>query len=314
MDVLTDVLETVRVAAVCSGRFEFRAPWGFELGATPEAMFHAVSEGRCELEVVGVEERWMLEAGDVVALPRGHSHRLRDHRSSEVIPLRPMIGPEPCENGLVFAAGGSGPKTVILSGQFLFTDAHRHPLLTALPSVIHLTGQVARATPWFEMTLGFIASEAASNRPGARTVIGRLADILFIQIVRGYLGSAPEPTSGWLAALAHAQIGSALALVHQAPEQPWTVAGLAARVGMSRSAFAAHFTRLVGGPPLQYVTQWRMSKAASLLRNGRASLAEVAKNVGYDSETAFSKAFKRSVGHSPGAYRRALQAGFDGAN
>ena len=159
-----------------------------------------------------------------------------------------------------------------------------------------------------------MACEAASGRPGARTVVSRLADILFIQIVRGFLSSTPVSHRGWLRALNEPQIGAALGLIHQDPRQPWTVAMLASKVGMSRSTFAGRFAELVGEPPLHYVTRWRMQRAASLLREGRATLADIADRVGYESEAAFSKAFKRWVGAAPGAYRRASRdtgAGFE---
>ena len=134
--------------------------------------------------------------------------------------------------------------------------------------------------------------------------MSRLADVLFIQIVRGHLATLDPEASGWLSALGDAQIGAALGLIHESPESAWTVQSLASSAGMSRSAFASRFTRLVGEPPLHYLTRWRMQKAQSLLRDGRASLSDVAARVGYDSEAAFSKAFKRAVGAAPGAYRR----------
>ena len=138
-------------------------------------------------------------------------------------------------------------------------------------------------------------------------VVSRLADILFVQIVRGYLATLGGDGHGWLRALADPKIGAALSLIHQRPERTWTVGGLATRVNMSRSAFALRFTQTVGEPPLRYVTRWRMQKAAGLLRQGRAPLAEIASRVGYDSEAAFSKAFKRCIGCAPGAYRRSAR-------
>jgi AraC-like DNA-binding protein len=161
--------------------------------------------------------------------------------------------------------------------------------------------------------LQFIAWEVAAGKPGAHTVVSRLADILFIQIVRGYLAGLPEDATGWLGALKDQQIGAALTLIHQNPERDWTVLALAEQVAMSRSAFAARFNRIVGEPPLHYLTRWRMQKAAGLLREGQASLAEIAEQVGYDSEAAFSKAFKRAIGSAPGAYRRAARDGASAA-
>jgi transcriptional regulator GlxA family with amidase domain len=189
-------------------------------------------------------------------------------------------------------------------GCFRFEDRKNDLLIGALPPVVVLRAERNRAVPWLEATLGFIASEVQSGRPGASIVVNRLADVLFIQILRGYLAQLSSELPGWLRALSEPQIGAALSLVHQNPEQAWTVGSLASRVGMSRSAFAERFAHAVGIPPLEYVTRWRMQKAAGLLRDGSATLAEVAGRVGYDSESAFSKAFKRSLGTTPGAYRR----------
>jgi transcriptional regulator GlxA family with amidase domain len=187
-------------------------------------------------------------------------------------------------------------------------DGAHHPLLPVLPKVIALRARDGHAAAWLAPTLSFLAAEAGTELPGARTVVSRLADILFIQVVRAHLGSAPEQVSGWLGALRDPQIGSALGCMHEDPAHPWTVEALAQRVAMSRSTFAARFAEIVGEPPLHYLTRWRMQKARSLLREGRVPLSEVAARVGYDSEAAFSKAFKRAVGEAPGAYRRASRA------
>jgi len=312
MDVLTDVLETVRVVAACYGRLEATAPWGIRVRNGEDAKFHVVLEGRARLLVDGEAEPIELSAGDIVALPHGHAHSLLDDpmleaQSSEAQPLEELLVCRARGDASVFRVGGGGESAVIVSGRFRFEDRRNNPLLSVLPAVITLRGEMGKSVRWLEPTLKFIACEAASGRPGSQTVIARLADVLFIQIVRGHLASLPANGSGWLGALADTQIGAALGHIHQNPEQDWTVQSLAAKVAMSRSAFASRFMRLVGEPPLSYVTRWRMQKAASMLRDGKQTLAEVASKVGYDSEAAFSKAFKRAVGSAPGAYRRALR-------
>jgi AraC-like DNA-binding protein len=324
MDVLTDVLETVRVVAACYGRLEATAPWGIRVRAGEDAKFHVVLEGRARLTVDGVGEPIELSAGDIVALPHGHAHSLLDDPSvTPALDLDPSVTPQPLEELLVcrprgdnsvLRVGGGGQASTIVSGRFRFEDRKNNPLLSVLPPVITLRGEMGKSVRWLEPTLKFIACEAQSGRPGSQTVIARLADVLFIQIVRGHLASLPVNGSGWLGALADAQIGAALGHIHQNPEQDWTVQSLASKVAMSRSAFASRFMRLVGEPPLSYVTRWRMQKAANMLRDGKQTLAEVAAQVGYDSEAAFSKAFKRAVGSAPGAYRRSLRApGLDAA-
>jgi AraC family transcriptional regulator, alkane utilization regulator len=307
-DVLTDVLETVRVGAACYGRVEAAAPWGIGVEADEEdAKFHVVLSGECWLEVDG-QEPVHLHGGDLVALPHGHAHSLRDVQSSPIRPLSELITVSggKCQPSIV--TGGQGAAATLVTGSFHFEDRRNNPLLSVLPPVIVLPGEMSRSVHWLEPTLKFIACEAQSGRPGAQTVVSRLADVLFIQIVRGYLSTLPPGASGWLGALGDSQIGSALGFIHQSPEQGWTVQSLAAKVAMSRSAFASRFARLVGEPPLAYVTRWRMQKAAGLLRQSSATLADIAERVGYDSEAAFSKAFKRAVGTAPGAYRRASKA------
>lgn len=301
MDVLTDVLQTVRARAACSGRIEASAPWGFEIPASDQARFHVVLEGRACLRLADgqVVE---LERGDLVAMPHGDGHALLDSVDSPSIPLAELLRQR--ERGHHMRIGGGGERASLWSGRIEFEDRRGNPLLAVLPQVIVLRGELARNVQWLEPTLAILSCESASERPGAQTVVSRLADVIFIQIVRGHLATLGRDGTGWLAALADPQVGAALALVHQDPRLNWTVQELAQRVAMSRSAFAARFTKLVREPPLHYVTRWRMLKAASLLRDGQATIAQIAETVGYDSEAAFSKAFKRALGVAPGAYRR----------
>lgn len=310
MDVLTDVLQTVRVSSVCYGRVELSAPWGVEVASSEAASFHVVLRGNCWLEVEGRTDMVPLTSGDLFALPHGHGHVLRDAPDTKARPLHDLIGSCPAEVGGTLRVGdsASGVGSTLVCGAFEFEDRRHNPLLSVLPSLVLIRGEDGRAVQWLEPTLQFMACEAASGRPGARTVISRLADILFIQIVRGFLASTPETRRGWLRALTEPQIGTALSLIHQNPQHPWTVAALASKVGMSRSTFAGRFAELVGEPPLHYVTRWRMQKAAALLRGGAATLGDIADRVGYESEAAFSKAFKRWVGTAPGAYRKAARA------
>jgi AraC-like DNA-binding protein len=300
MDVLTDVLQTVRARAACSGRIEATAPWGFDIPASEQARFHVVLEGRACLRLHDGTV-FELERGDLVAVPHGDGHALLDTSESPSIPIGEMLRHR--ERGHL-RIGGGGARASLWSGRIEFEDRRGNPLLAVLPQVIVLRGELARTVQWLEPTLAILSCESASERPGAQTVVSRLADVIFIQIVRGHLATLGRDGTGWLAALADPQVGAALALVHQDPRSNWTVQELAQRVAMSRSAFAARFTKLVREPPLHYVTRWRMLKAASLLRDGQSTIAQIAEAVGYDSEAAFSKAFKRALGVAPGAYRR----------
>lgn len=204
--------------------------------------------------------------------------------------------------------GGEGAETRLVCGSFRFERRDAHPLLELLPPLIHLRPAEAPAAEWLEATLRFLAWETREAKPGTETIVSRLTDVVFVQVLRAWIEALPEGRGGWLGALRDRQVGAALALVHRAPERDFTNASLAAAVGMSRSRFAARFSALVGEPPLAYVSRWRLETAAGLLRDGALSLGEVAERVGYDSEAAFSKAFRRRFGSPPGAYRRSRAA------
>ncbi|MBV9867621.1 MAG: AraC family transcriptional regulator [Abitibacteriaceae bacterium] len=334
MDVLTDVLQTVHLRSALWGRAELTAPWGLQhTGGDGVVLFHYVLRGHGWLEMDSLPQPESLTGGDLVVLPQSHSFTLRNDLATLPRPMEELWNGCPQANTSspasappVVQYGGGGAPTTLVSGCFHFDNKATNPLLAALPPLIHikaedLQGENRHGVPWLETTLQFIACEIAVNRPGAQTVISRLSDVLFIQAIRAFIAHAAEPhgasrgngqakneTCGnWLRALAEPQIGMALGLIHAQPDQPWTVASLASHVGMSRSAFAVRFAQLVGEPPLQYITRWRMHKATDLLRHGSQdlSLAQVATSVGYEAEAAFSKAFKRMIGESPGAYRRA---------
>jgi len=308
VDVLTDVLETLRARGACYARIGAAAPWGLEMPVGDIAVFHLILEGSCILRMEGHEDV-ELEGGDLVALPHGLPHELISGpkaRSQSIMDLIEKLG----EHGPVsLEIGERGERAVFVCGKIVFEDPAGHPLLAALPRVVLLRGGATTLVEWLDPTLRFIASEAVSTRPGAQTVVSRLADILFVQIVRVHLATVALGASGWLGVLADTQIGAALGFIHESPGRNWMVQSLAASAGMSRSAFAVRFNRLVGEPPLHYLTRWRMQKAQRLLRDDRATLADVAARVGYDSEAAFSKAFKRAVGAAPGVYRRRARAG-----
>ena len=179
-------------------------------------------------------------------------------------------------------------------------------LISALPTLIHVRGTETTAGPWLAQTIRLLADEATADRPGATTVVNRLCDALFVYVLRSHLANLRDDEATWLRALVDPQIGAALRTIHAETGAPWTVAKLAAGVGMSRSAFAARFCDLVGEAPMAYVTRWRIRTAAVALRTTRREVAEIAAAAGYESAAAFSKAFRRLIGEPPGAYRRAV--------
>ena len=281
-------------------------PWGVAFPPCPgAAKFHYVEQGEAVVMVPG-QDPIHVEQGDFMLVRGDAGHAVSDVRGTTPTDLFELLRRADilCESGLTLRFGGDGPESSVVSGSFLCEEAATHPLWRALPPLILIRGEAGRAVDWLDTTLAFLSCEATSVRPGASAVLDRLCDVLFIQALRGWVGQ--EETDGWPAAVRDPAVGEALDLIHRLPAEPWTVAGLADRVAMSRSAFAERFRRLAGEAPMEYLARWRMHLAARRLREGRETVALVAERVGYESEAAFAKAFKRLVGVAPGAYRRGM--------
>ncbi|WP_233261413.1 AraC family transcriptional regulator [Vitiosangium sp. GDMCC 1.1324] len=306
-DVISDVLETMRFTTLIFGRFELGAPWAIRVPKKETSSFYVLPRGSMRLRVEGVEQPLLLSAGDIVLVPHGSAHVL-DDGSRRTLPARDVISSEQLRGHLSapLRFGGDGPVSTLVSGCFRFSAGVHSPLLSAFPPVIHIPAHDLRATPWLAATVQLITAESSAPGQGSAIILGRLADVLLVQALR--MGTAATGSKGaGLRALADPSIGAALGLMHGRLKEPWTVEGLAAAVGMSRSGFAARFHELVGEPPLQYLAGWRMTKAAQWLLETNDSIPQVADRVGYESAAAFNKAFKRWHGTGPGGYRRAQQ-------
>lgn len=302
MDVLTEVLDALRLKSTVYCRAELNSPWSLHFAQTNCATFHVIDTGSCWLKIDHEAKLIPLTAGDLIVLPQGTGHIISHEPGYEpivTIKLDEAV-PNACQKQRYDNGGG---LTVLICGIFDFEYRHLHPLLSLLPDIIHIKGEQGRAVEWLSTTLHFLASEASSERPGADTILKRLADVLFIQVLRAWLEDPANQVTGWLGALRDPQVGQALSLIHRHPKEDWTVEKLAREVAMSRSAFAERFSKLVGASPIQYLTGWRMQVAGRLLKEKRGHLEEVALAIGYDSEAAFSKAFKREFGINPRAYR-----------
>lgn len=303
MDVLTDVLDTLRFRSTLYCRVELGSPWSLHFAPTRAASFHVIERGAGWLALDGEREPIRISDGDMIVLTNGAGHRISDERDAEPI-VTIELGRDAPESPELRCYAGTGDTTILLCGIFDLEQRRGHPLLSVLPPLIHLKGSDRRIAPWLGTTLQFLASEVAESRLGRDTLVRRLTDMLFIQVVRAWAESEARHAHGWLAALHDPQIGAALQLVHRFPERDWTVAALAAAVHMSRSAFAAQFTSLIGEPPLRYLRRWRMQRAIDLLRHTDTPLSSIAATVGYSSEAAFSQVFKREVGCAPLTFRR----------
>ncbi|MGE0812674.1 MAG: AraC family transcriptional regulator [Vicinamibacterales bacterium] len=316
-DVLSDVLGAVRLTGAVYFDFELRAPWVAEAppsrdivsvvmpGAQRLIEYHLLARGSCWAHAVGAEPI-RLAAGDLVLFPQGDPHVLASSPGMRASPDLAMYARGATPLPLFYEIGeGGASEARVICGFFGCDDRPFNPLLDALPRMLHVPAH-AGGDGWVNTLLMTAVRESRSGRPGAENVLARLSELMFVETIRRHLEQLPEQ-AGWLAGLRDPIVGKALAAFHGAPAEPWTVDTLARRAGASRSVLAERFTALVGQSPMQYATMWRMQLASRQLRDG-APVAEVAPAVGYDSEAAFSRAFKKAVGQAPGAWRRSASA------
>lgn len=302
-DPLGEVLHMLRLTGTLYCRATMTAPWGMDMPRLIESMmFVIVTEGQCVAEVDG--EEIVLKAGSMLVLPHGQEFRLLSGSGVASVPLFDLPVEKISERYEIMTLGGGGELVRAMAGVVQFDHVAGKRLLDLLPRKILIQAWDEALDAWVQSTLGLIAREATSLRPGGETVMTRLADILVIQAVREWLDTAPEARQGWLAALRDPQIGRALALIHRRPEADWSLAGLAREAGMSRSGFAARFTDLVGQPAMTYLAQWRLHLARLKLVDTGESVSRIAKASGYQSEAAFSRAFRKLFGEAPVTVRR----------
>ncbi len=290
MDALSEALDLVRIAAVRVGSGT-PVPAG---ECQSHAAFVLVTGGTYWIEIDGLPSGLPLQAGDFVLLPCGTPHAIL-----ESVAAAPAGAPQPDGDAASPRAGATMP---LMTGVFEFDGTLSHRLTMVLPRVIHVAGADCLDGGWIRNTLEFAAEETGRPRAGSSAVVNRLCEAVFTYAVHTHLATS-DTRGNWLKALGDPRIGDAVAAIHSNPEHRWTVRALASRVGMSRSSFAAQFRSAVGEAPLQHLIKCRVDKACQLLAANGVSLAEVATRVGYESDAAFSKVFKRCTGMAPGAYR-----------
>jgi AraC-like DNA-binding protein len=307
MDVLSDVITVMRTGQPRSALVRWHAPWAQEFASVPGASgFQVVLQGPCWL-LRPDEDPVPLAVGDVVFCPHGRGHTLADSPSTE--PIAPACDPNDPRSVQRYAddtVGDAGlPLTITLCGAYQLDPARAHPLLHALPELIHFPAHLGRH-PELRATVDLLAAELERPRLGTDAIVPALLDTLLLHILRAWLELQPSlgRATGWAAALNDPATTAALRAMHGDPARAWTVATLAAEAGLSRAPFARRFAALLGQPPLTYLTWWRMTTAARLLQESDAPLSTVAARVGYQSEFAFAKTFKRQYGTAPGRYRR----------
>ena len=324
MDALSEVLRAVRLRGAVYLNGEFSAPWCVQ-GPADTALcaaflpdskrvisYHLVTEGSCWARLADQESTALqLSAGEILVVPQGETHIMGNALDLLRTPSPPMTAEQldttPGEV-IRLSFGGGGAKTRLVCGFLDCDEVMGNPLIASLPRIFKVDVR-GSGSAWLESSLRFAAEEAALSRAGSATVLGKLSELLFVEAVRRCIDTLPENEKNWLTGLRDRFVGRALSLLHGQPAHAWTVDELARKVGLSRSALAQRFSDFLGQPPMQYLARWRLQIAAQQLRDGEKSLADVAEHVGYDSEAAFNRAFKREFGMPPASWRRSEIAG-----
>jgi AraC-like DNA-binding protein len=334
MDVLSDVLRVIRLSGAVFFTGEFTSPWAIN-SPSPQilaphiipnaecfSIFHVLREGTCWVKVKG-EPAIQMRPGDVLVIPRGDEHIMASDLAVAPAPMKELIPEVPYAGMPPVSHGGGGDVARFVCG-YLHCDQRFDPLFSALPRllcvrshagnvVVESTGRDSESPSapmpfhkgmWLNTTLYYLIQEADAQKPGSESVLARLSETMFVEVLRQYMEKLSPDQKGWLAGLNDPQVGRALALLHAEPARSWTVDDLARGAGVSRSGLAERFTKLIGESPMSYLSSWRMHLARQLLSEGHMSAGEVATRVGYDSEYAFNRAFKRHVGQPPATWRK----------
>lgn len=314
MDALSHVLSVVRLVGAVFIQGKFTAPWAYQSPAADVAapilepsaervvIFHLVVEGECYVTVKGMAPVKVI-AGDAVILPHGESHCMASD-SSGVSPANVHLHRLLAKRPRLLSYGGGGVETQLVCGYLACDTRLAQMLLAGLPPLVTVNVRRSNSGRWLESSIIYALDEALSSRPGGSGVLSKLSEVLFIEVLRLYMNEQQPGRMGWLAAASDRIVGAALQAMHEQPARPWTVDELARKAGASRSVLAERFMQLVGSPPMHYMTQWRMLLAANLLTGSNAPLARIAEDVGYQTDAAFSRAFRREYGTPPAAWRR----------
>jgi AraC-like DNA-binding protein len=309
MDPLSDVLSLLRPRATTSGGCDAAGAWSIAFPDHDGIKCYAVVRGECWLWLVGDAAPVRLNTGDCFMLPRGRAFRLATDLDLTPLDYKSVIPAK--QNGRIVTWNGGG-EFFLVGGHFSLGGEHASSLLSVLPSVVHIRGEAEKAV--LRWAMDRMMKELCDGQPGGFLVAQHLAHMILVQAFRLHMAEGPKGGVGWLFALADRQMGAAITALHEDPARRWTLQDLAERAGMSRSSFAMKFKATVGVSPMEYLTRWRMLLAADRLANSKDPIAVIAQSLGYESESAFSTAFKRGKGCSPRQYGRGRSAGQDQAD
>jgi len=300
MDVLSEVLDKVKLSSAIYFKSDFSSPWGMNIPKGPFAQFHIVTRGQCVLKTK--DRTIQLFTGDIIIFPLGTSHWLADRESSKRINGKEVVHAISCGNPLF---EGNNVSATLICGHFEFDRTIDHPFVNDLPEIIHITDSERKEISWLENITNLIIQESGSEKSGSDIVVNRLGEVLFIHAIRAFIQNKGS-NEGFLAAIRDERISKVLSAIHNSPEKDWQLATLAQFAGMSRTSFSNQFKVLIGETPLTYITQWRVLQAKELLKESNKSVGEIAEEVGYQSEAAFNRVFKKRVAQTPLKYRKSI--------
>jgi AraC-like DNA-binding protein len=315
MDVLSEVLKTVKLDGAVFFNGEFSSPWcarepdactmASYLPARPKhvIIFHLMTEGRGYVRIEEDGRGVPLQAGDIVILPQGNAHFMGNGHPVTPIDSAAQLQRVLAEGRMISQVGGGGELTKLICGYLTCDPQLCQVFLAGLPPIVKVHIRDSPSGQWLESTFQYSVDHAESSGPGSTAVIAKLSEVLFVETIRLYIAKLPPTQTGWLAGVRDPDVGKALALLHKQPSHPWTIASLANAVGLSRSVLAERFRHYLSDTPMGYLTRWRLQLAAQVLTSTSKSVAEVAGEVGYESEPSFNRAFKREFGIPPARFR-----------
>ena len=299
MDALSDVLDSLKLKGVVYQKTSLHAPWGIAIGQDRFSQFWRLLKGTCYLTVAG-EPTIQMNEGDLILVPNGAAHTIQAYPDNACIPAPQFV--QSRQSGQPMFQG-DGAETLLLGGHFEFTSPIQHPFIVSLPKMIRIKGEQNEIRMWLQQAASFMSDELNAAKAGSELILGKLAEVVFILIIRAYIEEA-DLAQGFLRAFKDPRISTSLNSMHMAPDKEWTLELLAATAGMSRSLYCKEFKRLLGETPLAYLTDWRIIKAKEFLLQNKENVSEVAEKVGYLSEATFNRLFKSKVGETPAGYRR----------
>ena len=316
MDAFSEILSGVKLTGAFYFTAEFSAPWCFTsppsntladllAAGTPNlVIYHFLIKGRAIVELAN-EQSIELKPGDVVILPHGDQHKMKSDKGARATPEAAAILAKVKSRDLSPMHGGGGGETAIFACGYMAFDPHvARAILSGLPRMFKVSIRTDRSGQWLEDSILHLVEEATSEQIGSAAMLAKLSEALFVDTLRRYVASLPEQQVGWLAGARDPIVGKSLGLLHSRVAHPWTIADLAEQVGISRSGLVQRFARYLSEPPMTYLTRWRLQLAARSLERTSRGVAEIAADIGYESEAAFNRAFKREFGQPPGLYRR----------